>query len=316
MTAADTRHRRPRPPSSAGACTRLGVPGLLLAVMLLGVATPGSAQQEHVSWTGDTVMREVLRRHQQFPYVYEEQTMVLSDGDGNRDVRRCRQYIRVEADGTVKFLLVFDDPAEIRGVALLATRDVDGNGISGVYLPALGPTLKRPRDADRAGQFLGTDFAVQDLGADRPGEFRYVLNGRRSIEDVDYFVLEAYPRDEQVGRDTGYGLRRMLIREDNFVIIQTDFYDTRLQFLKRLTRHDLQRVLGDTWRANMTIAEVPATRHRTLLKVDQRIYSRDYVPAEIFEPAYLFANRHVPGAAVHAADDASPIPRRGDAGDG
>ena len=54
--------------------------------------------------------------------------------------------------------MVFDDPEEIRGVALLATRDKQGKTKQGVYLPAFGAEFKEPAANTRNGHFLGTDF--------------------------------------------------------------------------------------------------------------------------------------------------------------
>ena len=238
-------------------------------------------------------MREVQHRHEQFPYVYEEQTMVLMDAHGNRSVRRCRRFSRTDDDNGAKFLLIFDDPEEIRGVALLAVRDAHGNTEQGVYLPAFGAELKQPAPERRSGHFLGTDFSIQDLTNEKLEEHRYVRGRDGFIEDVEFFMVEAYPANAKVERSSGYGLRRHLIRKDIFMIVQTDFFDRELHFMKRITHHDLKQVSGESWRANMIVVNDEREQHRTLLKIDRRIYSRDYVPPEIFERDFLLANGHL-----------------------
>ena len=50
-------------------------------------------------------MNEVYHRHELYPYVFEEQTMVLMDNVGNRDVRKMRRFSRVEEDETLKLTL-------------------------------------------------------------------------------------------------------------------------------------------------------------------------------------------------------------------
>ena len=252
-------------------------------------------------------MAEQVRRHQQFPHVYEDQTMVLLDEAGKRSVRRVRRYMRVELDGTVKFLMVFVDPHEIRGVALLAVRKPDSDATNHIYLPAFGRQLKQPTGNARTGAFLGTDFAIEDLTVELASEFTYVLTGQRIIEDTNYYVVDAHPHKAAIGKTTSYGLRRHLIRKDNFMITQTDFYDRNLRFIKRLSYHDLHRVYGSSWRANMLVMRHDRNSHTTLLKIDRRVYSKDYVPAELFEPSYLIANRHVRNAAIGPAEEA-PLP--------
>lgn len=263
-------------------CVALSVHGQVTAD-----AAPRIRDDEYASWTGRRIIEESENRHQQFPYVYEEQTMVLMDSDGDRTVRRLRRFSRADGGGRFKLLLVFDDPPEIRGVALLAARHEDGRIEHGVYLPAFGPQFKRPRGSGAGGNFLGTDFAVEDLTAESLDDHRYVRGNDRVLEDVEFFVVEAYPRDARIERRHGYGLRRHLVRKDNFVIVQTDFFDRRLRYRKRLTRHDLRQVDGPSWRANMIMMSDRRDDHRTLLKVDRRVYSRDYVPEELFDPPKL-----------------------------
>ena len=66
--------------------------------------------------------------------------------------------------------------------------------------------------------------------------------------------------------------------------------------------------------ANKTLPYVRAIvndvreKHRTLLKIDRRVYSRDYVPEEVFEPDYLLDNRHVGGAATPSDRVAADTP--------
>ena len=123
---------------------------LLGAVMCCATAFAHAAER-----SGTDIMNEYLNRHQLYPYVYEEQTMVLMDAAGNRDVRSARRYSRAEVSGSVNFLLVFDPPPGIRGVALLAQRDADGVQSSGVYLPAFGKLLKSSVGDIRSSNFPG-----------------------------------------------------------------------------------------------------------------------------------------------------------------
>ena len=53
-------------------------------------------------------MDESFKRHKLFPYVFEEQTMILIDNAGNRETRKLRRFSRMEDSGTVKYLFVFD----------------------------------------------------------------------------------------------------------------------------------------------------------------------------------------------------------------
>ena len=251
------------------------------------------------NWTGRGVMEEVFKRHELFPYVFETQTMILMDGAGNRDVRTARRFSRVEKDGTIKYLLVLDNPVEIRGVAVLAVRNSSGLEQSNIYLPAFGGGLKSSVSDDRGSHFLGTDFTIADLTTEVLSDFRYARVTDRKIDGIVHFVIEAFPKNGKIERKTGYSLRRHFIRKDNFFIVRTDYLDRRGRFLKRRSQHDLKKVDGDMWRANMILMENHKEGHKTLIKINQRVFSRDYVPSEMFTFAWLLENRHIQGTQTH-----------------
>jgi hypothetical protein len=62
----------------------------------------------------------------------------------------------------------------------------------------------------------------------------------------------------------------------------------RLQ--KRQSNHDLIQVIGSVWRANMILMDDKQTGHQSLLKINRRVFSADYVPLEYFTPQWLYQN--------------------------
>jgi len=253
---------------------------------------PNADQTIQNSYTGSQIMAEVFQRHKLFPYVYEEQTMVLTDKAGHRDVRKMRRFSRLEKGGTAKILLVFDSPAEVRGTALRIIRHGTGSVENQIYLPALGEELSSGQAKDQGRDFLGTDFALEDL-MESLNDFRYLRKPDQSIAKTVYFVVDAFPADDKKSGHTGYSMRRFFIRQDIYYIVRTDYYDRGFRFYKQLTSHDLQQVDRHMWRANMLFMENQRQNHTTLIKIDRRVFSRDYVLPKIFTPAWVGENRHI-----------------------
>jgi hypothetical protein len=278
---------------SAAAWAGIPLSGFIVLLCLLSPPIFSKPVRAEDPWTGGRIMHEVFARHEMSPYVYEEQTMILEDRSGNRDVSKLRRFSRAEKDGTVKVLLVFDSPAEVRGVALLGTGQHSGRGEWRIYLPAFGKELKSLDGRARGTRFLGTDLTVEDLTAEVLSDFRYVRAADQRIDQSAHYVVEAFPQDEEVARTTGYSLRRHFIRQDTFFIVRTDYYDYRKRFFKRQTFHDLKKMDGDMWRANMMSMEDHKEHHKTLIKTDRRVFSRDYVPQEVFTTPWLLENRHI-----------------------
>lgn len=271
---------------------------LLAAGLALAAGARAAPPADMSEWSGRQLMEQVYRRHRQYPYVYEEQSVVLQDRDGHRETRLARRYSRIETDGTVKFLLIFTAPREVRGVSLLARRETGGDIYKAVYLPAFGRSLIQSSSAAAGENFLGTDFTLEDLTGEDPDAYRYLRRRNTRLDGVEYCVVDVYAR----GADpvSARALRRHFILRDNLFPVRTDYFDGLGRLRRQLTRHDLQRVDGDMWRANMILMQDLGEGHQTLIKIDRRVYSRDYVPAEMFTANWLFD--HYPGTAPGAED--------------
>jgi len=238
--------------------------------------------------SGAEIMEQVQKRHQQFPYIYEEQSMVMEDRHGDRDTRKVRRYSRLEANGTVNFLLLFDYPQEVKGVALLASRNPDGKMSKYIYLPALGERLIESTGEGSNDNFLGTDFSVENLTGEVLSDHYYARREDREIEGVNYFILDVYKANDQpIEKQV---LRRHFIRQDNLYITLTHHFDKQSRISRIQSHHDLKAVDGDMWRANMILIEDKRQEHQSLIKVSRRIFSHDYVPAEVFTAEWLYEN--------------------------
>ncbi len=249
---------------------------------------PSAELEKYNDLTGSEIMAKVFRRHETFPYVYEEQTMILTDHTGNKDVRKVKRYFRAETANTMKTLLVFNYPSEVKGLALRFIRDHNGLVKNQIYLPALGKALSLDIESGHSSYLLGTDFALEDLLESLP-DFQYTRISDQTIDKVPHFVVEAYPPNNRPIQ-TGYSKRRLFVRQDIFFIVRTDYFNHDNQLFKQLTRHDLKKVDKVMWRADMLLMENRERQHTTLIKINRRVFSQDYVRAVIFNPSWLLKN--------------------------
>lgn len=266
--------------------------GCFLAIALfVGGRTAPVSPAEQRAPDARAIMEEAIRRHEAFPYVFEEQTLILIDRNGRRDIREIRRFSRIGKDGSIRFLLVFDNPPEIRGTALTAVQDADGRRDVRIYLPALGMRLVTLRGEGK--DFLGTDFAVGDLVPERLSDHRYERREDGKVGEIDCFVIDALPVPGATAGSSGTGMRRHFIRKDIFFVVRTEYHDRGGRLLKTQNRYDLKRLGPEMWRPDMILMKNHQRSHETLLKIHRRVYSQAYVPPEIFAPEWLLHNRHV-----------------------
>lgn len=273
-----------------------------------------TAAPEVEGLSGRELMERVHERHQQYPFVFEQLSMVLEDRDGARETRILRRFSRVDDDGTARMLLLFDAPREVEGVALLASRLPDLDLDVSVYLPALRGELIDSDSDGATANFLGTDFTIENLVGEILGDYRYVRRRTRVEAGVPHHQVDVFARDDDPV--TARPLRRHHIRADNLFIDRTEHFDALGRLAKRQTVHDLRAVDGTMWRGNMILMEDLRARHSTLLRIDRRVFSRDYVPAEMFSADWIVANHpHRPPAAEPDADRRDGLPGSGPAAD-
>lgn len=252
---------------------------IVMTIMLFDVY----AQMDEVA-DGKALMEEVYQRHQAFPYIYEEQSIVLIDRNGKKDSRRAKRFSRMESDGSVKFLLLFQYPEEVRGVAVLAERNTDGFITKYLYLPAFGQQLLESVGGTKENNFLGTDFSVENLTGEILENYHYVRREDRLIDGHLYLLVDVFEKNIE----DDVPLRRHFIKQDNMFITKTHHFD-RLGRISRIqSQHDLQAVDGDMWRANMMLMDDKKEQHQSLIKISHRVFSKDYVPAEVFQAEWLF----------------------------
>ena len=237
-------------------------------------------------------MQETYQRHEQFPYIYEEQVMVLIDSAGNRDTRKLRRYSRLDSTDSGRYLLLFDDPPEVRGVGLLTTIKSTGEIQAGIYLPAYGPQLIESVGQNQSDTFLGTDFSVNDLLPEPLDKYQFERLPDERSGDTEYYVLNVFNKQDDTRIDPA--IKRHYVRKDNYYITRTHTFDRHGRIRKQLTHHDIKPLGGTMWRADMILMEDLKTHHQTLIKISRRIFSRDYVPEELFTLDWLIENQHLP----------------------
>jgi hypothetical protein len=241
---------------------------------------------------GAGIMDRVRSHRPQACCIYQELTMIQSGPAGESGVRRVRWFERQEPDGSSRLLLVFVAPADVRGAAVLVARDPSGAARGEVHLPALGRPLGLAARTADALPLAGSGFRLSDLLGERPGDFAYAREADAEIDRSIHYVVRATPVEGARSR-SGAGPRRHYVRKADHFLVRTDHLDAQGALARRQSFRDPRQVEPGVWQADMILMEDFGERHRTLLKVERRVFSPDYAPAEIFSRQWLDGGRHL-----------------------
>ena len=171
---------------------------------------------------------------------------------------------RIGSAGDSKTLVVFTDPEEIRGVALLSINRQGVNDRQFMYTPATH-RVRGVAAQERSGRFIGSDFTYEDIAERVLDDFTYRLLGSEEIIDGHKtYKVEATPVDP--GRSQ-YKFIYYWVAQDVPVILFAEMYDANGQKIRALHATQLKRESG-IWGARHTEMSTVQDGTRTVLTVD------------------------------------------------
>lgn len=218
--------------------TRNAVLGLGLLLTITPVALAQSAEEK-----GLQIALEMDARDSGFGDTSSVLTMVLRNSHGEEVSRQMKsRALEVEDDGD-KSMIIFEDPADVKGTALLTFSHKSGDDDQWLYLPAL-KRVKRISSSNKSGPFMGSEFAYEDLSSQEVEKYTYKYLRDETIEGEDYFVMERYPTDKK----SGYTRQVVWVDKAEYRAHKIDYYDRKQSHLKTLVMDNYQQYLDKYWR--------------------------------------------------------------------
>lgn len=222
----------------------------IVSTALLALVLPLSATAETPQEKGLEIAREAERRDAGFGSYTADLTMTLSNAQGETSVRHIRRKIlEVHGDGD-KALDLFDEPADVKGTAILTYAHGLQPDDQWIYLPAL-KRVKRISSANKSGPFMGSEFAFEDIASQEVEKFHYKYVRDESVDGHDCFVRENQPAYENSGYTRQIEWTDKAIYQPRKVM----YYDRRNALLKTLTFKDYRQYGGRYWRPGEMIME-------------------------------------------------------------
>jgi outer membrane lipoprotein-sorting protein len=223
-------------------------------------------------------------------------SMLLKDKEGKQ---RTRQVIWLADDSNEinrRSLIRFTEPKDVEGTGFLNIARDDRDDERWLYLPALRKT-RRISGSDKSDNFMGTDFAYEDLsvedGIAGQDHHDYRILRSERMDGYDCWVIEAAPASEKEKAESGYGKRELWITKDRYITIYTKYWDKNGVLFKHLRGTDIRPLEGatDQWRARHQYMENLRTRHSTLLIFYNFKGNQLTETAKIFNVRYLESGR-------------------------
>lgn len=251
----------------------------VLLPVLAGLSAVAQAQSPEER--GLAIAVEAKRRDSGFGDYTVEMRMILRDASGNTSERRLRaSNLEVQGDGD-KSLLVFDQPKDVAGSALLTWAHRGSSDDRWLFLPEVR-RVKRIQSSNQSGAFMGSEFSYEDLASVEVEKYRYRFVSEGAHGGQPAFVYERIPLE----KNSGYSRQVVTLDQAEYRLQKIEFYDLRNSLLKTLTASGYQRYAGRFWRPEQFEMVNAQTGRGTTLRFSNYRFGAGLVAAD-FEPKRL-----------------------------
>ena len=212
--------------------------------------------------------------------------MVLTAKNGAVTERVMDQYSKKDPKGNNRAVIVFQDPASVKGTRFLTIENTGKDNDQWIYLPSL-KKVRRIAASEGSGSFMGTDFSYDDISsADRDADLdNHKLLREEKFQNKDCYVIESIPKDNT------YQYSKMIqwVDKESFVTYRIELYDKKGTQVKLLEILELKEVQGRL-AATVTRMTTLAAGTSTSLNVGTLKYD-DPIPEGVFTTNYLETGR-------------------------
>lgn len=226
----------------------------MVAGLMLACVVTVSAGQSPDDERGRQLAADAYRQLTGYGDATARLTIIVGNGRDEERRRSVRWRSIEPRGGGERTLVVFEEPRDVRGTALLTVTRPGAEDEQWLYLPAMN-RVKRIASHSRSGSFMGTEFSYEDIALPDVGRYRHRWIGEDSLEGVAAWRVERLALDPA----SQYGRQVVWIDRDHHRLLRIDFFDRNDQPLKTL-RFVGYRLYGERyWRPD----ELRMVNHRT-----------------------------------------------------
>lgn len=244
--------------------TKKAVSCLLTTLLFSASAYVGSVQAETPAEKGLRITKEADASDKGFTDFTANMVMTLK----NRAGKTSRRIIRIKTlegknDGD-KSLSLFDEPADVKGTAMLTFSHGLKADDQWLYLPAL-KRVKRINSRNKSGPFMGSEFAFEDISSQEVEKYSYKYLREEACGEGNKWKCHVIERTPAY-KYSGYTKQVAWIDKQHYRPTKIMFYDRKNALLKTLVQTQFKQYAGKYWRPGMMNMQNHQTGKSTILQ--------------------------------------------------
>ena len=223
---------------------------LVLSTLLLSsIAILGSVHAETPDQKGLRIANEADAYDTGFKDFTANMVMTLKNRAGKSSRRIIRiKTLEMTGDGD-KSLSLFDEPADVKGTAMLTFSHGLKADDQWLYLPAL-KRVKRINSRNKSGPFMGSEFAFEDISSQEVEKYKYKFLREEACGAGNKWKCHVIERTPAY-KYSGYTKQVVWIDKQYYRPTKIMFYDRKNALLKTLVATNFAQYAGKHWRPAM-----------------------------------------------------------------
>jgi len=168
-------------------------------------------------------------------------TLTITEKNGSVRTRKLNMLTKTCTGGTIKRMVKFLDPADVRGTAMLIFDNKDVQDDMWIYLPALKKT-RRIVTTEKGKSFMSSEFSNADMSSGSNSDFtiRHMPESGKN----DLWIIESVPVDDDKAGEYGFSRKVTFLDKKSLRTKKIDFYNFDNELFKTIEIVGTQPLVG------------------------------------------------------------------------
>ena len=191
--------------------------------------------------------REIMQKNEQARQINELKTEAkISSGTENPGGKTTEEKVKdftfwrkLQKDGIHNSTLTrFHAPAEVKEEGILIVENSTGRNDVLLYLPNF-KKIRRVESQQQSGSFMGSVFSYSDIASPHVDDYQYTILKEEKCPTTEptqnmCTIVESTPANDDVKERTQYSRSVLWIRQDNFMMAKSEYFDLTGTLFKKL----------------------------------------------------------------------------------
>ena len=182
-------------------------------------------------------------------------SLTITEKNGAIRTRKLNMITKSYDDGTIKRMVKFLDPADVRGTAMLIIDSKNSQDDMWIYLPALKKT-RRIVSTEKGKSFMSSEFSNADMSSGSSSDFR--MKHMPESGKAGTWVIESVPVSDDKADEYGFSRKVTYLETGTLKTMKIDFYNFDNELFKSIEIKATQPIAG---KEGYVMTDMLATNH-------------------------------------------------------